>query len=296
MSSPMSIHPPHAGELVGSLAERITLLTAALPNWGLERALPLLRQVGISSVELVAGPGTELPDTSAPTLHAAAAALDRAGVRVCGVAAPLAWRLGSTGAEAALTLAAELGASFVRVYAHDYDGTRPAREQLDATAAHLDALRTQADGTNVQVLLETSAQTVVPSPELARHVIDRAGPEGLGVVYDPGNMLVEGHLQPSYAVSLLGSLLGHVHAKNQQARWRDGRWCYEKTSFDRGQVNWSEVADALRPSYTGLVSIDHLSGTATAARLKQDLETLRALVSANHGEQRPSTSKRETPR
>jgi sugar phosphate isomerase/epimerase len=260
------------------LDQRLAFLTAAAPGWPLSRLLPVLAAVGIVQVELAAGPETELPDARSTTIARTLTQLEAAEMKPCGVAASGAWPLGSHELMTAVSAAAALGASFVRAYAPPYEPGRSARVQLDEVVRALADVRARSAEANVSVLVETAQETLVPSVELARYVVDKAGREHLGVVYDPGNMIVEGHLSPGYAISLLDDLLCHVHAKNQRAQQRQGQWSYLKTAFDRGQVDWTEVAEALT-GYDGLVSVDHLSGPPTRRRLEADVATLRRSIS-----------------
>jgi sugar phosphate isomerase/epimerase len=268
-----------AGGPAASLAQRVCVLTSAAPKTSLGRMLSWLEAVEITRVELLLGEGSVLSGGGARDLARARRALEAGGASACGVAAPATWPIGCSSLIRAVETAAELNAPFVRVFAPRYDPHRRAVDQLKHLMRALDALRGYTAGTNAELLIETAQGTVVPSPELARRVIEESGSDRLGVVYDPANMASEGHLQPAFAVSYLGPLLRHVHAKNRVLVRRSGSWASKPMRMDHGHVDWSEVAGALTANgYEGLLSIDHLSGRPSRARLQEDVEALRRLV------------------
>jgi sugar phosphate isomerase/epimerase len=264
------------------LTERVTVQSGVLAEWPLRRLVTALAALDVGSVELVPGHlGIDPRGRWGPQADAVRAELERSGVRARGVAAPSGAAVGSAELTAVIEIAAVLDAGFVRAFAPAYDRSRSARDQIDDAAAALDSARAAASPLGVDVLLETAQGTLAPSPELAWRLIERAGPQGLGVVYDPANMIVEGDLDPHYAVSYLGAALKHVHVKNQVLVRRTDRWTPERTPLDCGCVSWVKVADALATAgYTGWLSIDHLSGPPSAARLRDDVDGLRRLVAA----------------
>src|SRR5205085_2921865 len=53
---------------------------------------------------------------------------------------------------------------------------------------------------SVALLVETSPGTLAPSMAQARALVDGLPPGRVGVLYDPGNMAIEGHIEPGLAV------------------------------------------------------------------------------------------------
>ena len=128
------------------------------------------------------------------------------------------------------------------------------------------------------LLIELSQQTLVPSPELFVRVCGGMSPDRYGVLYDPASMLEEGNLEPGFAIDLMGDYLKRVHLKNERFVEGPSGWVAEVSDIDRGLVDWRAVFRALEGAdYTGAVVIDHLSGTASEARLKADVDTARRL-------------------
>jgi sugar phosphate isomerase/epimerase len=95
-------------------------------------------------------------------------------------------------------------------------------------------------------------------------------------------MVVEGHLDPVFALAILGPLLKHVHAKNKAYVREDGHWTTAAAPIDAGYVDWVKVFRALAEAkYDGWVSIDHLSGETTAATFRKDIAALRHALDAS---------------
>jgi sugar phosphate isomerase/epimerase len=171
-------------------------------------------------------------------------------------------------AEAARTL----GSPLVRTFAPAWDGSdlRPAFERaLEACGG-------------LALLVETSPATAAPSPELARRLVEGLPPERAGVLYDPGNMIIEGHLEPRVAIGILGPYLRHVHVKSVVWERRDSGWEWGYASLRDGPLDWGEIlAELARAGYDGPIAFDHLPGGAgaTVEELVAEVAILRELLS-----------------
>jgi sugar phosphate isomerase/epimerase len=105
-----------------------------------------------------------------------------------------------------------------------------------------------------------------------------------GVLYDPGNMVIEGDLGAEIAVALLGRHLGHVHVKNIRWTRAGDAWQWRYASLDGGRVSWPEVIERLRRArYAGWYSLDHLPGRPTAAALRLQSDRLGELLAGDGG-------------
>src|SRR5436853_5548459 len=168
----------------------VCLFSSALSGWEPERVARAALDAGLTAVEWGVGPGqaVESPRGAGATLKSLP--VEAAGICVQGGAASLT-------APARLrpfaALAAELGAPHVRVFAPALRGRGRARDGL-AAAAEIGAEH------GVAVLVETAPETSVPSTAQARALVDGYPPERVGVLYDPGNMAIEGHVDPRLAV------------------------------------------------------------------------------------------------
>lgn len=230
------------------------------------------RAVGLAAVEWGIGPGQALESPRAARRALRNVDVEPAGICVQGGAASLTApaRLGPFAA-----LAAELGAPHIRVFAPAYRaGARERAPDGLARAAQIAAAH------GVALLVETSPGTIAPSTAQARALVGGLPPEHVGVLYDPGNMAIEGHVDPALAVDELGPYLHHVHVKNIAWRRRAGTWSWPHAGLDAGLLDWRDVLSALRRArYTGKLSLDHLGGRPAVALLRREVAFLRTLLS-----------------
>jgi sugar phosphate isomerase/epimerase len=250
----------------------LCLFSSALPGWEPARVAAAARSVGVSVVEWGVGPGQALESPRAAARALRNVDVAAGGVCVQGGAASLTApaRLAPFAA-----LAQELDASHVRVFApaHRTHARERAREGLEQAAGI-------AAAHGVALLVETSPGTIAPSTAHARALVEGLPPERAGVLYDPGNMVIEGHVAPALAVAELGPYLRHVHVKNVAWHRRGGAWSWSHAALDSGLVDWAVVLAALRRAgYAGRLSLDHLGGRPTLALLRREVELLERLLS-----------------
>jgi sugar phosphate isomerase/epimerase len=238
----------------------LCLFSSALPGWDAPRVAQAALAAGLTAVEWGIGPGqaVELPGKAALNDLGVVAA----GICVQGDAASL---LEPEKLRPFAELAAEIGAPHVRVFA-------PALgERADglATAAKI------AKEHGVTLLIETAPETIAPSTAQARALVDGFPPDEVGVLYDPGNMVIEGHVDPRLAIAELGPYLRHVHVKNVAWRREHGTWQWRHAELDAGLLDWNAILAALRQAnYTGRLCLDHLGGKPSLATLRRELSVL----------------------
>jgi sugar phosphate isomerase/epimerase len=234
--------------------------------------------LGFDAVEWGVGPDQAVESaSSARTLRQLC---DVAGLSCCGVSVQRPDVTLGTPRRAApyVRLAAELGAPFLRLFAPPCQSGGFARAQRRARAG-VDALVATSAGTGVAVLVETSPATLAPSPELAATLVEHHPPSHAGVLYDPGNTVIEGFLEPRLAMARLGAHLRHVHVKNIAWSQRGRRWRWSYAALSEGQVDWRETFAVLAAGrYRGRFSIDHLPGAPLRRLLESETETLRRLL------------------
>jgi len=257
---------------------RIGLFSACLPGWDSRRVIDVAGSVGFSSIEWGAGPGhaIERPQRGSELRDHC----DRAGLLTGGVLVQDPDVSFATPRRAArhVALAVSLGARYLRLFAPRYRGGSLEREQRRAREG-VDFIVELAAPHGLVVLVETSPATLAPAPDLAAALVEHHPPERAGVLYDPGNMVIEGHLAPRLAIASLGSRLRHVHVKNVAWSRRAAVWRWRHAGLAQGMLNWRDILEALAEvPYTGRFSIDHLGGAATRARLRTETDHLHGLV------------------
>ena len=261
--------------------DRVAVFSASLPGWSARQVVDVASSLGLASVEWGSGRGQAIERTDAGAK--VRERCERAGLRSGGLAVQDPDVTLATPSRAAkyVPLAVALGAPHIRLLAPAYNGGSLRREQERVRIA-IDRLVEVAAPQGVAVLVETSPTTLAPAPELAVTLVERQPPERAGVLYDPGNMVIEGHLAPAVAIARLGPYLRHVHVKN--IAWSRHRevWRWRHAPLARGILDWSSIVHELAASrYRGLFSIDHLGGEASARKLGSESAFLRRLVAAD---------------
>ena len=111
-----------------------------------------------------------------------------------------------------LALAAALGAPGVRIFGDRVQpgATREATEGWIAEALHVLGEEAAADG--LETWLETHGDFA--SAEATSAILARAGPRGVGVVWDPANAFAESSEHPGEGFARLGGFVRHVHLKD----------------------------------------------------------------------------------
>jgi sugar phosphate isomerase/epimerase len=247
----------------------LCLFSSALPGWDAARVARAAAAAGLTALEWGVGPGQAIrsPREAARLVELGPAV---AGICVQGEAASL---TAPSRLRPFAALAARLGAPHVRVFAPAFGERRRARDGL-AAAAEIAAEH------GVTLLIETSPGTIAPSTAQARALVDGFPPDVVGVLYDPGNMVIEGHVDPRLAIEELGPYLRHVHVKNVAWRREGGAWRWRHAPLAQGMLDWAAVVAALRRArYQGRLSLDHLGGQPSLTVLQRETDALRASLS-----------------
>jgi sugar phosphate isomerase/epimerase len=263
--------------------ERVGVFSACLPGWSPTRVVEVAMSLGLAAVEWASGRGQAIERGA--TGGRVRELCERAGLRSGGLAVQDPEVTLATPARAAryVALAAALGAPHVRFMAPTYQGGSLAREQKRVRAGVAQLVELAAPK-GVAVLVETSPTTLAPAPELAVALVEGQPPERAGVLYDPGNMVIEGHLAPAVAIARLGPYLRHVHVKNIAWGRRGDAWQWRHASLTTGLLDWRTIVHELAAAdYPGLFSIDHLGGEASARKLASESAFLRDLVMTEAG-------------
>lgn len=129
-----------------------------------------------------------------------------------------------------IELAALAGTPRVRLWAPRSDAGRYG-ELFEQMRRFLDALVPIARTHGVQLALEQHQHTICPSVSLAMRLVADYDPQVVCVIYDMGNLAVEGYEAPEIALDLLDRHLAHVQVKNAaltprgEAQGWSWAWC-----------------------------------------------------------------------
>jgi len=152
----------------------------------------------------------------------------------------------------AAKLTRELGAPYLTLHAGFLDESSP-----KALATYTDRVKTLRDicgEQGVRLLLESGQET---AEDLAKFLPTVAG---VGVNFDPANMILYGKGDPVAAVKILAPWIRHIHIKDARKTQKPGTWGTE-TPWGEGEVNPPAFFRALADvGYTGNFAVEREGG------------------------------------
>jgi glucosamine-6-phosphate deaminase len=223
---------------------RLSFSTLGCPDWSLARVIDTAAGLGYDGVELRFLEGDDAlwdrAELRGSGLRETRDRLADAGIAVACVDTrsffhhpePATRRKAVMEALRSVELAAALDAPGIRVFG---DRVQPGADLASTRgfiAESLAAVRDGARGTGVGVWLETHGDFAPAAA--ARGVLEQAGAEGLGVVWDPGNAFEEFGEEPEKGGAALGDFVRHVHLK-------DARRPSTGAEASRGFSPWTPV-------------------------------------------------------
>jgi len=134
-----------------------------------------------------------------------------------------------------IALAAQAGGCRVRLWAPATGGASYA-EAFKQMREFIDAIVPFARQQGVGLALEQHQNTICSSVSLAMRLAGHYAPEDLKVIYDIGNLGIEGYEDPRIALELLGQHLAHVQIKNVALtpRGKGQGWSWDWCPMDEG--------------------------------------------------------------
>jgi len=238
---------------------KLAFSTLGCPSWPLARILDSASRLGYDGVELRFVESDDAlwarPELTGSGLRETLARLADAGLAVPCVDTrsffhdpdPAARRLAVEEAERMAAVAARLGASGIRVFG---DRVQPGAD-LSSTRRWivecLADLRDRVRGTGVEVWLETHGDFATAAA--TRSLLEEAGGEGLGAVWDPANAFSEFGEEPEAGAVALGPFLRHAHLKDAR-RPPDGKVPWPPVLPGRGDFPAARVLRGLRSADT----------------------------------------------
>jgi 6-phosphogluconolactonase/glucosamine-6-phosphate isomerase/deaminase/sugar phosphate isomerase/epimerase len=245
---------------------RLSFSTLGCPAWSLSRVLDEAGRMGYDGVELRfienADALWERPELVGPGLAETRGRLADAGLVVSCVDTrsffhspdPEVRRTALDEAARSAAIAVELGAEGIRVFG---DRVQPRADLASTRAWIVEALATLRDrlrGSGVEVWLETHGDFATAAA--SRALVEEAGSEGIGVVWDPANAYAEFGEEPEAGFAALGGFVRHVHLKDAR-RGADGRVPWLPVLTGEGDFPASRALALLRrASYARFVSYE----------------------------------------
>ena len=188
-----------------------------------------------------------------------------------------------------LDIAASFHAPALRIGLRAYDPGKNYGAQVKRCGEDLAGALHIARSYKIRLVLEIHFGFLLPSPSLAQRFISQFEPAVAGIIFDPGNMVVEGGEPWPLSVEILGDYLDHVHVKNLQWTWtnldwkehptRHKHWQWQLAPLDKGQVNWPQVIAALRRmNYRGWLTLEDFSTRPLKQKLRDGHRFLTRLL------------------
>ncbi len=285
---------------------KIAVFTVSTPEYGIDETIELVKRLGYDGVEWrVSTPApAQEPENytfegrywsyNRSTIDIARveeelpAAADKA--RAAGLEVPAATtylRMSEAPIDdirRALGAAKKAGIRFMRTPAPGYDRTKPYDKLFAATRKAIEATIPHASDAGVRLCFEMHMNTIIPSASAARRLLEGLPTEQVGVIYDPGNLVIEGFENYQMGLEILGDYLAYVHVKN--TKWghhsdAEGHpWKWEWDTIEEGMADFADVLASLRAiGYDGWLSIEDFSNEQqTEEKLAGIVGYLRRLI------------------
>lgn len=176
-----------------------------------------------------------------------------------------------------IDLAALAGQARLRLWAPSYENERyhPAYARM---RSFLDQVLPRAEELGVQLAIEVHQRTICSSPALTMRVAEHYPSASLGVIYDIGNLAIEGREDVQLSLDLMGAHLAHVQVKNvaYSALGPGEGWQWDWCPPDEGVLPLQSMLATLRANgFNDWVSIEDFSSTYND---REKLARNRALV------------------
>ena len=309
---------------------RLAFSTLGCPSWPLARILDAASRLGYDGVELRFVEGDDAlwarRELGGSGLRETLAGLADSGLAVPCVDTRSFFHSPDAGvrqkaideAERVAGVAAALGAPGIRVFGDRVQAGADLASTRAWIVESLVVLRDRLRGSGVSVWLETHGDFATAAA--TRGLLEAAGSEGLGAVWDPANAYSEFGEEPEAGVAALGPFLRHVHLKDARRR-TGGEIPWAPVLSGRGDVPAARVLDLLQAGggdhwvsfewekrwhpeiEDPEVALPHFLGWATDCLRRQSAGTIagsqppesEAEVEATDAERRPTESPRPAP-
>lgn len=278
---------------------RYSAFTVMMPEYTLAEAAALLKELGYDGVEwrVHSVPQTPLAKTDFWRGNKATIDLDTilntakdirqitldAGLEIVGLGTYLSYKM-TAEVERCMEAARIMGCRSIRVSPPSYDGTENYNDLYEEAVDGFMRIEELAKEYRVRANIELHVGNICPSASLGYRFVQNFDPDQIGVIFDPGNMIIEGHENWQMGLDLLGPYLSHVHVKNvawaEDSTSEDGvkQWKPVMKPMKEGMVQWDKVLLALdRAGYKGWLSFEDFAPGDTKKKLAEDLAFLKGL-------------------
>ena len=187
--------------------------------------------------------------------------------------------------ESAMKATAALGARNLRVGTGSYNKEIPHAVQMAKAREQYEKVAALAAKYGVRAVVETHHGLITPTVALTMQVLKGLPVENVGIMWDPGNQVIEGRENYRMALDIAGPYLAEIHIKNCRYDVEivaNGalKWHVRWAQIQLGVVNWAEViAELKKIGYSGwLILEDFSTELPLEERLKGNLAYLKSLL------------------
>ena len=146
----------------------------------------------------------------------------------------------------------------------------------------IDELLMRAEELNVQLALEIHQRTICSSPSFAVRVAEHYPHNLLGVIYDMGNLAIEGREDVQLSLDLIGKHLTHVQIKNVGYRplAENEGWAWYWETIENGVLPIPKMlSTVIKNNFNDWLSIEDFSSQRSdLEKLKHNIELIRSYL------------------
>jgi sugar phosphate isomerase/epimerase len=178
-----------------------------------------------------------------------------------------------------------IGARNIRIGPGGYGNGRTYNEIFKEARKTYEKVAELAEQYDVRAVVETHMGQICPSIAKAVNFLKGLNPKHVGIMWDPGNQVLEGKEVPKMAIEIAGEYLAEVHVKNM---WYlpedriDGQliWKCVVCPVDKGIANWPEILKCLKDvGYDGWLFFEDFSKDLPLYdKLKYDIDWFKSLL------------------
>ena len=269
-------------------AQRLAVCSWSLQPTGVDDLIAKVRATGLGAVQLHLNPLAEraagwedaparLRDGGIDVVsgmvtcqgedYASIASIERTG----GVVPDATWPRTREVFAASVAVARQVGVTLVTFHAGflPHDPADPRRARAVARLAETADLFAAAG-------CATALETGQESADALLSVLAEVDRVGLGVNFDPANMILYGSGEPVAALRKLMPLVQQVHVKDAVASAAPGHEWGREVPVGRGEVDWDGLFGVLRDhGYGGDACVEREAGDARVADVREAVEFLR---------------------
>jgi sugar phosphate isomerase/epimerase len=268
---------------------KLGVYSISVPEWPPEQVIEAVKAHGYEGVEWVMG----YPDAryaEGREWHIDTRTVEQDVDRVGALCREAGLSIPSVGTRVSLTdeanarkqleATARLGAPMARMSAFGFTDEDHYPDLIRRAAARYREVEGWAREAGVRALVELHHGTIWPSASAAIRIIGDRDPAHVGVLLDPGNMVLEGRESWRFAAELLGPFLAHVHVKSPVfVRDAKGCWRPQWVGLEEGLVDWAEVIAALGSvGYAGYLCLEDFQSKEPGVKLREARAFLAPLV------------------